>query len=82
MIWPGEASPEYSVALRARMTDSVPFMVGLGNDEICYIVDPESVENDPTGKLARYEALMGPGPGAGEIIMDVMEDFGFLEAKE
>jgi hypothetical protein len=82
VTWPGEAAPEYGVMLRERMDTDFPFLVGLGNDQLGYFVTPESVEADPTGKLARYEARMGPGLGAGKVIMDVLESFGFLTDDE
>ncbi len=82
VVWPGEIAPEYGVAIRERMQTPVKFLVGLGNDQVGYIVDAESVANDPTGKLAKYEANTGPGIGAGEVIMEVMESFDFMTAKE
>ncbi len=68
-VFPGEGTPEYSYALRERMTGNAGFIVGLGNDCLGYILDPESVAADPSGQLEGYEMLMDwakkpvPAPG-------------------
>lgn len=82
VAWPGEPSPEYSLKLKARMQSEYSFMVGLANDQIAYIVDPESVENDPTGKLAANEIKYGPGILAGPQIMEAMENMNVLLPEE
>ena len=38
------------------------FTVGLGNDSIGYIVEPEGADLDPSGRLRRYELNMGLAP--------------------
>lgn len=78
VTWPGEAAPEYSLLLRGRMDTDFAFMVGLGNEQLGYFIPPESLDLDPTGKLARYEARMGPGIGAGELILEALDELGFL----
>jgi len=82
VAWPGEPSPEYSLKLKARMSSKYNFMVGLANDQISYIVDPQSVEDDPTGKLLVNEVAFGPGLGAGETLMESMERMEFLTPVE
>ena len=49
-------------------TSRFAFTVGLGNDSIGYIVEPESADLDPSGRLRRYEINMGLGAPAGPCI--------------
>lgn len=78
-VLPGEPSPEYAVMLKDRMAGPWRFAVGLGNDAIGYIVEPQSVENDTTGRLAGYEVKMGLGPLAGPATWAAMAGLGWFD---
>ncbi len=70
---PGEGSPEYSIFLRERMISPYKFTVGLCNDEIGYIVEPESLANDTSGQLEGYESKMGVGMKSGPAMWEALE---------
>ncbi len=55
------------------------FTVGLANDEIGDILEPQSVANDTTGRLAGYELQMGLGPLAGPTTWAAMEGLGWFD---
>ena len=55
------------------------FAVGLGNDGLGYLVEPQSVENDTTGRLAGYEVKMGLGPLAGPATWAAMAGLGWFD---
>lgn len=76
--FPGEGTPEYSFALRERMSGQGKFIVGLGNDEVGYIVDPESLAADTTGQLAGYELLMGLGETVGPTCFTAQQELGWF----
>ncbi len=78
-VFPGEGTPEYSLALREKMTGEFGFVVGLGNDCIGYILDPESVAADPSGQLEGYEMLMGLGERSGLCAWEAMESLGWFD---
>ena len=72
---PGETSPLYSFATKKLMTNRGPkFVLGLGQDELGYILKPEFF--DPLTKLhaASYLTSMSPGKEAGAAMMQVLAD--------
>ncbi len=78
-VFPGEGTAEYSWRLRERMVSPQSFVVGLGNDSLGYIVDPESIEADPSGQLEGYELKMGLGRPAGPCAWDAMSSLGWFD---
>lgn len=80
-VFPGEGTPEYALALKDRMASPGRFVVGLGNDSMGYILDPESIAKDTTGQLAGYELKMGLGPPAGPCAWDAMESLGWFNGQ-
>lgn len=72
VVWPGEPSPEYSVLMRDTARGDYVFTVGLGNDAIGYIVEPNSVANDTSNRLAGYEVNMGLGLESGPCALEAM----------
>ncbi len=79
VVFPGEPSPEYSLAARERMSGPFRFTVGLADDSIGYILDPESVEADTSGRLEGYEAKTGLGMSSGPCAWQALESLGWLE---
>ena len=77
-VFPGEGTPEYALALKERMVSPGRFVVGLGNDSIGYILDPESIAKDTTGQLASYELKMGLGAPGGPCAWEAMESLGWF----
>lgn len=78
VVFPGEPSPEYGLMAKQRLTSPFRFVVGLGNDSIGYMVEPESMANDPTGRLAGYERRMGLGSESGPTAWNVLR--GLIES--
>ncbi|RJO63784.1 MAG: hypothetical protein C4523_19445 [Myxococcales bacterium] len=78
-VFPGEGTPEYSLALKERMVSPAHFVVGLGNDCIGYLIDPESAAADTSGQLAGYELKMGLGPEGGPRTWTAMESLGWFD---
>ncbi len=78
IVWPGEPSPEYSRKLKALMRSPNQFAIGLGNDSVGYIVEPESVEQDTSGRLSGYEIMMGLGIEAGPCAWAASESLGWF----
>jgi hypothetical protein len=78
IVWPGEPSPEYSRRLKALMKSPNKFAIGLGNDAVGYIVEPESVEQDTSGRLSGYELMMGLGIEAGPCAWAASESLGWF----
>jgi len=79
--FPGEGTPEYSVTLRQHMASEGKFIVGLANDELGYIIDPESLAADDTGRLAEYELLMGIGEKMGPATYKAHEEMGWFKSE-
>ncbi len=77
-VYPGEGTPDTAVQLRARMAAPTQFIVGLGNDEVGYIVDLESLNADTSGQLAGYELRMGLGIEAGPRTWEAMASLGWF----
>lgn len=72
---PGETSPLYSFATKKLMKNNGPkFVIGLGLDELGYILKPEFF--DPLTKLhaAPYLTGMSPGESAGAAMMQVLKE--------
>jgi len=59
--FPGEPSPEYSLMARQVLKGPFRFIVGLADDSIGYMLEPQSVVNDASGRLKKYEAKTGLG---------------------
>ncbi len=70
---PGETSPLYSFETKKLMTNKGPkFVLGLGQDELGYILKPEFF--DPGTKLhaAPYLTGMSPGKEAGALMIKIL----------
>ena len=78
IAWPGEPTPEYGLALKARMSTTRNFMVGLANDSIGYLIDEASVAKDSSGQLEEYELQMGCGRPIGPAAWAATEAMGAL----
>mgnify|MGYP001206633868 CR=1 FL=1 len=78
VAFPGEPSPEYGLMAKARMASPFRFAVALANDQTGYIVEPGSVANDPSGRLAGYELRMGIGAQAGPAAWAALEGLGWF----
>jgi hypothetical protein len=66
---PGEPFPDLGRKIRAAMPQAeAPFVVGLANDELGYIMLPEQWK-DP---VYHYETTMSTGPNTGQIIFDAL----------
>lgn len=76
-VMPGEPTPELSLDLRERMVSPFQMIIGLGNDEMGYIIDQESIEKD-NGRLASYELLMGLGEPIGIEVWKAQESMGWF----
>lgn len=76
---PGEPTPEYGYMLRERMVGEHQFIVGLANDEVGYIIDPESIAKDTSGRLEGYELRMGLGPAGGPCTWQATEAMGWFD---
>ena len=81
IVWPGEPSPEYSRRLKALMKSPNKFAIGLGNDAVGYIVEPESVEQDTSGRLSGYELMMGLGIEGGPCAWAASESLGWFSTQ-
>ena len=77
--FPGESTPEFSLRLKEKMVSPHKFIVGLGNDDVGYIIDHESVENDPVDKLVNYEYKMGLGSFGDPSTWTAMESLGWFD---
>jgi hypothetical protein len=77
--FPGEGTPEYSLRLKDRMVSEGRFVVGLANDAVGYLLDPESLAADTSGQLAGYEAKMGLGAPGGPCCFTAMESLGWFD---
>ena len=61
-------SPEYSLMLKAKMQSPFRFAVGLGNDSVGYILEPQSIENDQQSTF-RLRVNDGSGSRVGSVRM-------------
>ncbi|HRP57723.1 neutral/alkaline non-lysosomal ceramidase N-terminal domain-containing protein [Agriterribacter sp.] len=72
---PGETSPMYSFATKKLMTNKGPkFVLGLGQDELGYILKPEFFDPDTKLHAAPYLTSMSPGKKAGAVMMRVLTE--------
>jgi hypothetical protein len=76
---PGEATPELALLSKSRMVSPHTFFVGLGNDEMGYIIDKASIAKDPNGQLEGYELTMGMGDDSGQCIWDAHTALGWFD---
>lgn len=61
---PGELFPGLGRAYKAKLTTPFRFLVGLGQDELGYILDAAEFEDD----LYSYEQMMSPGPTTAAVL--------------
>jgi len=66
---PGEICPEIGMAMKAKMRAPFKFLVGLGNDELGYILRPTQFSDPVYG----YERTMSIGPEAAVIEGELLE---------
>ncbi len=78
-LFPGEGTPEYSITLRSHMASKYKFVVGLANDSIGYLVDPESLAADTSGELEGYELKMGLGRPGGPAAFEAIQSLGWFD---
>lgn len=72
---PGETSPLYALRTKQLMKNDGPkFILGLGMDELGYILKPEFFEEGTTLPAATYLRSMSPGRQASEVMMQVIEE--------
>lgn len=72
--FPGEPSPEYSLMARQIMKGPFRFTVGLADDSIGYMLEPQSVADDSSGRLKSYEAKTGLGLTSGPCGWSAFEE--------
>ncbi|MBI5479517.1 MAG: neutral/alkaline non-lysosomal ceramidase N-terminal domain-containing protein [Deltaproteobacteria bacterium] len=77
--YPGEATPELSLLSKTKMVSQFQFLVGLGNDEIGYLIDKESIAKDTSGRLEGYELTMGLGEDGGQCVWDAHTALGWFD---
>ena len=70
VVFPGEAFPELGLRIKSHMSGSTRFFVGLGNDELGYIMDEDEYAQPPH----EYEATMCVGPGTGLLLQQAVLD--------
>lgn len=72
---PGETSPLYSLRTKQLMKNDGPkFILGLGMDELGYILKPEFFKEGTTLHAAKYLRSMSPGEQASEVMMHRIEE--------
>ncbi|HRO44222.1 neutral/alkaline non-lysosomal ceramidase N-terminal domain-containing protein [Agriterribacter sp.] len=72
---PGETSPLYAFATKQLMTNNGPkFIIGLGQDELGYILKPDFFEPGTRLHAAPYLTGMSPGEAAGAAMMQVLTE--------
>lgn len=69
---PGESSPVHGWKTKALMDTGPKLVLGLGLDELGYILKPEYFEGS-TMPHAEYLTSMSPGPDAGPALMAALE---------
>lgn len=84
---PGESSPLYSLESKKLMQNKGPkFVIGLGMDELGYLLKPEFFEPGTTLHAAPYLTSMSPGRDAGRammrLIVELAEDSQYESAAE
>lgn len=72
---PGETSPLYSLNTKKLMKTNGPkFILGLGMDELGYIIKPEFFIPGTPLHAAAYLTSMSPGKDAGPAVMQILEE--------
>jgi hypothetical protein len=74
--WPGEVLPALGMISKARLETPHPFLIGLANDELGYILPPEQW-SDPTDwddPGAQYEESMSVGPMTGPLLLGALDE--------
>ncbi|HTN08152.1 neutral/alkaline non-lysosomal ceramidase N-terminal domain-containing protein [Agriterribacter sp.] len=72
---PGETSPLYAFATKKLMTNKGPkFVIGLGQDELGYILKPDFFEPGAKLHAAPYLTGMSPGEQAGSAMLQVLTE--------
>ncbi|HRQ50586.1 MAG TPA: neutral/alkaline non-lysosomal ceramidase N-terminal domain-containing protein, partial [Agriterribacter sp.] len=72
---PGETSPLYAFATKKLMTNKGPkFVLGLGQDELGYILKPAFFDPGTQLHAAPYLTGMSPGEEAGAAMMQVLTE--------
>ncbi|MGN6437360.1 MAG: neutral/alkaline non-lysosomal ceramidase N-terminal domain-containing protein [Agriterribacter sp.] len=72
---PGESSPLYSLNTKSMMKTTGPkFVLGLGLDELGYIIKPEFFTPGTKLHAASYLTSMSPGKNAGATMMQVLAE--------
>ncbi len=72
---PGESSPLYSLESKKLMKNKGPkFVIGLGMDELGYIIKPAFFEAGTTLHAAAYLTSMSPGKEAGGVMMYIIQE--------
>lgn len=72
---PGETSPLYSLRTKQLLKNNGPkFILGLGMDELGYIIKPEFFREGTTLHASKYLKSMSPGKEASEVMMQVIGD--------
>ncbi|MBI4559008.1 MAG: neutral/alkaline non-lysosomal ceramidase N-terminal domain-containing protein [Candidatus Hydrogenedentes bacterium] len=69
---PGESAPVFSNQTKALMDTGPKFVLGLGFDELGYIIKPAFFQNS-TIPHSEYLTSMSPGPDAGPKMMEALE---------
>lgn len=72
---PGESSPLYSLESKKLMRNKGPrFVLGLGMDELGYLLKPEFFEPGTSLHAAPYLTGMSPGRNAGTVMMRLITE--------
>lgn len=71
---PGEILPALGLAMKAMLACAFPFLVGLANDEIGYVLPRERFfePTDWDDPGPQYEESMSVGPDTGPLLMDAL----------
>jgi neutral/alkaline ceramidase-like enzyme len=70
---PGETAPEYTRATRKLMDTEPKIVLGLGLDQLGYILKQSFFDNRDTIPHAPYLTTVSPGPDAGPSMMAALE---------
>lgn len=69
---PGETAPAFTMATEKLMKTGPKFVMGLGLDELGYILRPEFFDKTLAIPHSSYLTEMSPGPSAGKSMMDAL----------
>lgn len=79
---PGETSPLYGLATKRMMLREGPKCVlGLGQDELGYIIKPGFFEPGTTLYATPYLTSMSPGREAGAVMMQMLKELAEQDRK-